>query len=296
MPGGHSNERGRLSQPAPSRNIHVEDVIFLDNEMNTGINAKNASSNDDNLNLSLSTSQFLPMTEQKIQSEKSQLNESDKNLPADNSSRFINMNNRFRSNDIGPYLIFVEHKSLNIGRLHPMKLGEKLSQLSEYDKYITEISSVGKNRIKIEVSSGNIANNLVEESFFNNNDLVAYIPNYLTEKKGIVRFVDTSYSEESLMKIIKSDVPIKKVQRMTRSVVRNDKMERIPRQMIIVTFASVNTPQFIYINKVRCEVDIYIQPVMQCYNCLRFGHTNSQCKGKKKCKKCGAVNESECLE
>lgn len=289
---------GSPSRPLQAMYTHIEDVIFVESESNMETNAihlpnnedLNLSNNDDSVNLA-------SMSEQKNPPEKSHINYPDKNISIDNNrTRLIDTNNKFKNNDAGPYLIFVEHKSLNIGRLHPMKLGEKLMQLSEYDKYITEISSVGKNRIKIEVNSGNIANKLVVEPFFNNNDLIAYIPNYLTEKKGIVRFVDTTYTEDVLLKIIKSDVPIKRVQRMTRMVTKDDKQERIPRQMVIITFADINIPQFIYINKVRCAVEIYIQPVMQCYNCLRFGHTNSQCKGKKKCKKCGSMNESECLE
>lgn len=46
-----------------------------------------------------------------------------------------------------------------------MKLGEKLLALANYENNISEITSVGKNRIKIEVNSSNYANKLVEEPF-----------------------------------------------------------------------------------------------------------------------------------
>uniref|UniRef100_A0A6P7GLE8 Uncharacterized protein LOC114340238 isoform X1 n=2 Tax=Diabrotica virgifera virgifera TaxID=50390 RepID=A0A6P7GLE8_DIAVI len=83
---------------------------------------------------------------------------------------------------------------------------------------------------------------------------------------------------------------------MFRKVIKDGVIEKIPRQMIIVTFAGNKIPQFIYINKVRCPVDTYVHPVMQCYNCLRYGHSASQCKGKKKCRNCGKENDNECTQ
>ncbi|KAL1488428.1 hypothetical protein ABEB36_014901 [Hypothenemus hampei] len=35
------------------------------------------------------------------------------------------------------------------------------------------------------------------------------------------------------------------------------------------------------------KVSLYIPPVIQCYNCLRYGHTAKTCKGKDKCFTCG---------
>ncbi|CAG9827120.1 unnamed protein product [Diabrotica balteata] len=158
-----------------------------------------------------------------------------------------------------------------ISRLHPMKIGEKLSSLADYDKNITEIVSVGRNRIKIEVDSGLVANRLVEESFFEKNNLIAFIPNYLTEKRGLVRAVDTTISENKLLNIIKSNVMVKKVQRMTRLIQKDGISERVPRQMIIVTFAGKLIPQFIYINKVRCPVELLFSVV----KCLSYPSKSS---------------------
>lgn len=211
-----------------------------------------------------------------------------------NKHRNINLENKFREADSGPFYFFVEHKTLNIGRLHPMKLGEKLLQLNAYEKFIKEISRVGRNRIKVEVSSGAIANELVADKFFYQNEYIAYIPNFLTEKKGVVRYVDTSFSEQQLMQIIKSEIPIKRVQRLNRATKTGDETVYTPRQVINITFEGVRIPQFIYINKVRCPVEAFVHPVVQCFNCLRYGHTAAQCKSNKRCKKCSTVVTTEC--
>lgn len=294
MPGGLSRPSDQESQSF--RNVYVEDICFIEDDDNSAKN--NAPINiSHNLKSQSAGNELLSTTDKNNRSDKHNLDMSNKNDTIEKQrSRFIDLENRFKSTDSGPYLIFVEHIDLNIGRLHPMRLGEKLINLSEYDRYISEISNVGRNRIKIEVNSAEIANKLVNEPFFKNNDLVAYIPSYLTEKKGIIRFVDTSYSESTLLKIIKSDVPVKKVQRMYKTITKEDIQERVARQMIIVTFSGIHIPQFIYINKVRCEVNVYIQPVMQCYQCLRYGHSARQCKGKKRCRTCGTFNENDCTD
>nr|CAI5820850.1 unnamed protein product [Callosobruchus analis] len=203
----------------------------------------------------------------------------------------INTDNRFRPNSTGPFFIFVEHKYLNIGRLHPMRVGEKLLQIGGDEKHIMEINTVGKNRLKIQVDSATVANRLVTNQVFENNNLIAYIPVHLTEKKGVVRAVDTTYSEPELIDSIQSDVPIKSIRRMYKVIKDGDSRIRVARQMVIISFDSLIIPQHVYMNKIRFAVDQYYSPVLMCYHCLRYGHTSTQCRSKRKCRSCGADND-----
>ena len=203
----------------------------------------------------------------------------------------ININNRFQEDNPGPYYIFVEHKYLNVGRIHPMKLNEILTQLGEDEKHVVELYPVGRNLIKLEISNANAANRIVENNFFEQNNLVAYVPLNLTEKKGIIRGVDTGYTEEQLMNLINSPIKVLKIERLYRKVkskINENEMVRVPRQMIKVTFAKRELPQFVFFGKLRCTVDTYYSPVIQCFSCLLYGHTSTQCKSKKiRCKNCG---------
>lgn len=206
-------------------------------------------------------------------------------------SKFIDINNRYAANSPGPFVIYVEHLSLNVGRLHPMRLGEKLLNIGDDATLIKEINVIGRNRVKIEVQSASAANRLVKNTVFSENELISYIPLHLTEKRGIIRGVDTSYSEAELLDLIQSHIPIKNIRRLYRYINKDGQMVKSPRQMIVVTFNKLEIPQFIYINKVRFEVNCYYSPVILCYNCLRYGHTSKQCKSSKKCQTCGSETE-----
>jgi hypothetical protein len=125
------------------------------------------------------------------------------------------------------------------------------------------------------------ANSLVREKLFSDNKLTAYIPQHLTEKKAFARGVDTKLTESQLTTLIESEVPEK---------------IKIPRQTIVVTFAGLSVPNAVTISYIKCPTELYIPKVVQCLNCLRFGHISSQCNSKSRCKTCGKehVAKSEC--
>ncbi|CAG9760380.1 unnamed protein product [Ceutorhynchus assimilis] len=208
----------------------------------------------------------------------------------------IDLKNRYKTNSNGPFSVFVEHKYLNFGRLHPLKIGEKLFNLNGDENDIDFLHTVGRNRVQIMCKSAIGANKIVENQVFESNNLIAYIPSHLTQKKGLIRNVDTSFSEEEILKILKSSVPIKAVQRRFKFVLDKDGNKvKVPRQQIIVTFDNLVLPQFVYMYRLRYEVDTWYSPVTQCYNCLNFGHTASQCKSKKRCKTCSKILNDEGL-
>lgn len=224
-----------------------------------------------------------------------------------NSTRVINTDRRYGLQDKGPFHVFIEHTELNLGNLHPMKVGRILNGLSmELQSAINEVKTVGRNRVKIEVKSAVVANLLVTHDTFKNNKMIAYIPQHLTEKKAVIRGVDTSISEAEIVKNIKSVIPVLEAKRLTRVAIDKDtgkvvmgndgKPKKVPRQMILLTFQGRTLPEHVYIDRVRCQVERYVPPVIQCFNCLLYGHTKTQCRGKMKCRKCGKTHDGSCQE
>lgn len=201
----------------------------------------------------------------------------------------IDFNNKYSTHDQGPYFVYVEHKEKSIGRLFPIRVGHYLYVNETYKKAIADIKTIGRNRVKVVLNSRRAANELVNHELLIKNDLISYIPKFYTERKGVVRMVDTFFSEEYLLQAIDCDRQVLSVKRMyRRKPGENGEIEKIARQMVIVSFLGTTLPQCLKINGVNFPIEPYRYPVVVCGICLRYGHTSTQCKStKKRCKNCG---------
>lgn len=201
--------------------------------------------------------------------------------------------NRFDSKDEGPYSIYIESRDKNIGKLHPMAIGKLFyGAKSTSNNAITEIKANGRNRIKITFKTGEAANKLLDSNFLSNNQLTGYIPYNSIVRYGIIKHVDTKLTETELINNIYSQSKILAVKRINRKIIENNTAQYVPTQTIIVTFRGQILPNYVTIHYVRCSVEPYIQRVVQCYNCLRFGHIGKQCRSTVRCCNCGN-NHSE---
>ncbi|KAK9679083.1 hypothetical protein QE152_g40312 [Popillia japonica] len=115
-----------------------------------------------------------------------------------------------------------------------------------------EVSKAGYNRIKVEMKTLKDVINLVNNSALKANNLHAYVPKHLTEIRGVIKFVDTSISEEKLLQSIECDGMVKGVKRIYKKIIKDDKsIQMVPRQTVIVSFYGNKLPPFVYINSCR---------------------------------------------
>lgn len=188
------------------------------------------------------------------------------------TDRLIDFNNKYRSTDKGPYFVFIEHKDKNLGRLFPIRVGHYLTKT--YNKSILDIKSVGINRVKVILNTYEVANSLIDSDVIKQNNLIAYIPKIFTQKKGVIRNVDTFFDEKYLLESVISEKEVVEVKRMVRRIVdREGKTQMVKRQIIILSFLGNTIPNEVKINSVIFPVEPYIHPVVQCFKCLRYGHT-----------------------
>lgn len=174
--------------------------------------------------------------------------------------------------------VFIEKvNEENIGRLHPMYVGHILHKKLNIQN-ITSIEKVGRNRIKVSLKNIIDANKLVMNPDLILENMRAYIPNNLLTRKGIIRGVDTMFNEEYLLNNIISSSTVTEVKRFKRKINIDGEPTEIPRQTILLTFEGNKLPANIEINSVLCPVVPYIQKVIQCYKCLRYGHVAIQCR------------------
>nr|CAH7725056.1 unnamed protein product [Callosobruchus chinensis] len=78
---------------------------------------------------------------------------------------------------------------------------------------------------------------------------------------------------------------------MSRSLKRNI-AEVLKQVEPTESFEAQELPKYVSINHVIFEVSNYIQKVILCHNCMRYGHLGKQCKGKPRCAKCHGEHPS----
>lgn len=196
----------------------------------------------------------------------------------------------------GPYYAYIEHESKNAGRLHEMKIGHILHKEIGVIDSVKEISFIGINRVKIQMNSARDVHNLVLDPVIKTKGFRCYVPKHLTERRGVIKRVDTCFSEDYIVENIECDAIVKSCKRVVKKQNNPDgTYSLVPRQTVIVTFLGNRVPSEVFINRCRRTVDPYIANVLQCYNCLRFGHLSFQCRSaESRCKKCGIPHQGIC--
>ncbi|GBO31975.1 hypothetical protein AVEN_179546-1 [Araneus ventricosus] len=66
----------------------------------------------------------------------------------------------------------------------------------------------------------------------------------------------------------------------------------IPTKHLILTFNTTKLPTTIKAGFLSCPVKPYIPNPLRCFNCQKFGHSKTACRGKLTCSKCSTVGHS----
>ncbi|CAH1971561.1 unnamed protein product [Acanthoscelides obtectus] len=199
----------------------------------------------------------------------------------------------YKQTDKGPYHVYIENNEPNFsGKLNPVKVGETiLKNIPEVDNMIKRIESIGRNRVRIVFKNPSSANVLLNKTIlFKNINLDVYIPKFILYRQGVIS-VDKDLSDEYLLERIKPFdshciFSVDSVKRMHRKSDQNGDIKYLPINKVVVTFQAQELPKRVAINHVLFDVNHYIQKVILCHNCMRYGHLGKQCRSKPRCAKC----------
>uniref|UniRef100_A0A6P7G268 Uncharacterized protein LOC114336811 n=2 Tax=Diabrotica virgifera virgifera TaxID=50390 RepID=A0A6P7G268_DIAVI len=198
----------------------------------------------------------------------------------------------FSETDIGPYEVFVQGQDKNIGDYHVLSIAKSISVLKIKD--ITKISRKGKNRIGVLFATRKAANDFVVRKDWEALGYDVFIPFHQISCRGIVRGVNKRFTEEEIKEASETNLALCKilsVKRMNRRVQVDSKVEFVSTGTISITFSGKTIPKEISIYQLPMRVTPFISPVLQCGNCLLYGHSTNQSRGKKKCARCGTSHE-----
>ncbi|XP_050497442.1 uncharacterized protein LOC126878649 [Diabrotica virgifera virgifera] len=206
------------------------------------------------------------------------------------SSRIENISRRkveYKDTDFGPFLIMIESDKGKAGNIHPMDIGKVFHTMGTTG--IKEISRKGMNRIGVIFNTSKQANMVLNSTEILEKGFLAYIPQKMLTSRGIIRDVSINISMENIVNDSKlqKNVKIISARRLNRRVLDSSgTVTYIPTGTVQLLFDVRTPPKEIIIYSNLVTVDPYIPPVQQCFKCLRFGHSQRQCRGKARCPKC----------
>lgn len=196
--------------------------------------------------------------------------------------------------DTGPFLVLIRSNQLdrNLGNIHPIKIGRELRKANIQG--ISKITRKGKQILGIEFFSIKSANDFIDSDFPKNNNLETAIPVSLVTCRGVVRGIPVDVTPIEFTENTKSPAKIVSARRISKKSIDQDgNTVYTPTETMIVTFAGQKLPKDIRIEYYHSRVSTYIPPVIQCSNCLRYGHFQTSCRSKQRCANCAEEHETQ---
>lgn len=198
----------------------------------------------------------------------------------------------YTDSDKGPYTVFVSRQEPDSTSGYSFKILKFAHFLHRNNiSGIKEggIKNLGRNKISIDFTTAENANNFLKLSILANNKYTAYIPRFQIVRMGVVRDIPTDWSLEEFLEGIHTPTNCGEVIRARRLNVKSRKEDSIvwiPSNSVVLTFLGQHLPEKVYCFNAALPVSIYQLPTIQCRNCCRFGHIAKQCRSQPRCYKC----------
>lgn len=199
---------------------------------------------------------------------------------------------KYTLNDKGPFTVYVSREIADPAAgttIRAIKFGQFLFKNKIGCILKDGIKNVGRNKIAVDFSTGQAANNFIENPILSQSHYKAYIPTFNITRMGLVRGVPVDWHLDEFLSSL--DLPtgcgeVLKLRRLNRKVINDGTVAWIPTQSVVITFRGQMLPSYIYSYHSSLPVVTYLFPTIQCMNCCRFGHVKSQCRSRPRCYKC----------
>ena len=131
----------------------------------------------------------------------------------------------YTDTDLGPFIVYLESTEktgFNIGKFNTVKIAREIFNLNLTD--IKKINKKGTNRLSIEFTTFQNANNCVNNTTLLNKGYKMFIPFNFVTSKGLIRQVDSDVSDDELLKHgqASGNIEILSATRLKRKVINNE--------------------------------------------------------------------------
>ncbi|GFW52201.1 uncharacterized protein TNCV_2426481 [Trichonephila clavipes] len=157
---------------------------------------------------------------------------------------------------------------------------------------IGEVKSIRKMRsgdLFLEASSAKQATALINLQKLAHLDVTVAPHAILNFSRGVISPADFLHvsTEE-----IKENMKAQKVCDVRRITIRRDG-QVLNTKHLILTFSTPDLPQTVKMTYIRCPVRPYIANPLRCFQCQRFRHSKTVCRGQPTCSRCAEILEKE---
>lgn len=205
----------------------------------------------------------------------------------------------YNNEDTGPFIVHVSRAVVDPSAgtsIRAIKFGQFLHTHKISSIINDGVKNIGRNRISVEFSNGQAANEFLANPILDLSKYKAIIPTYNVTRMGLARGVPVDWSMDELIDslVLPSGCGVVlKARRLSRKVINEGTVTWIPTQSVVLTFAGQLLPSKIYSFHTSLPIETYKLPTIMCLNCCRYGHVKTQCRSQPRCFKCSQSHTGE---
>lgn len=223
-------------------------------------------------------------------------------LPAtgdgDDTVHEIDFGNKYRKDSppriILPVVFRVTEKDKAFWDMDQNQIAQDLVDTLQKDVVYQRLSRRGQ--LTVCVNNADAAIKLLDVKTLAGVGVEAYIPPSLIKNEGKIIAVPYRYSEDRILEELAPYGVVGARREVKAMKLENGGLTFNPRGVVILTFKpEVPLPKRVHVGQYVFPVEEYLEPPLQCFNCMRFGHSAKVCRANPRCRQCaGAHNFKEC--
>lgn len=198
----------------------------------------------------------------------------------------------YNDDDKGPFIVYVSRETPDPAAgttIRAIKFGQFLHNNKIPNIINDGVKNVGRNKIAVQFSSAEAANNFLKNPVLSMCKYVAVIPTFNITRMGLIKGVPVDWAMDEFIESL--ELPpgcgkVMKARRLNRKNINEGIVTWVPTQSVAMTFRGQMLPEKVYSYHTSLPVETYKLPTIQCLNCCRFGHIKAQCRSKPRCYRC----------